>query len=109
LGKKEEDQKQKQEAEIRKIYLPRRNRGEMFAVVMQLMGADRVKAYCEDGKERSCRITGKMRKRVWLRSGDIIVIRLWDFDPSTADVIWRYLGFQTEYLRRKGLLGWLPV
>ncbi|MBI5884661.1 translation initiation factor eIF-1A [archaeon] len=110
MGKKEEEEQQQKEAEqLRKIYLPRRNEGEMFAVVMQLMGADRVKAYCEDGIERNCRIPGRMKKRVWLRANDIIVIKLWEIDNKQADVVWRYLGMQTENLRRRGLLNKLQV
>lgn len=107
--KKEEEARQKQEETIRKTYMPKRNQGELFAIVLQLMGGDRIKALCEDGKERSCRIPGKLRKRVWLRQGDLIVVRLWDFDPTQADVVWRYLGFQLEYLKRKGVVKNLPI
>jgi translation initiation factor 1A len=92
------------QAEVTRVRLPKRDEGEMFAIVMQLMGADQVKALCEDGQERQLRIPGKLRKRVWLREDDIIITRLWDFQPIKGDVVWRYLGHQVEWLKRNGHL-----
>ncbi len=92
-----------------KMRLPYRDHGEMFAVVTKLHGTDQILAQCEDGKERHCRIPGKLKKKVWMREGDVIIIRLWDFQPIKADVVWRYLPMQTEKLRRMNLLGKLPV
>lgn len=101
-----EEQKQEQ---LRRIRLPHRDELEQFALVTQLLGVGKIRAMAEDGVERICRIPGKMKKRVWLRDGDLIIIQLWDFQPSKANVSWRYLGYQLEYLKRKGLLGKLPV
>ncbi len=92
-----------------KMRLPYRDHGEMFAVVIKLHGGDQIAAACEDGKERKCRIPGKLKKKVWMREGDVIIIRLWDFQPIKADVVWRYLPMQTERLRRMNLLGKLPT
>jgi len=91
------------------IRFPREKDNEQFALVTQLMGGDQVKAKCADGLERSCRIPGKMKKKVWLRQNDLIIIKVWDFQPSKADVVWRFLGNQTEWLRRKGYLKNLQV
>jgi len=87
-----------------KIRLPRRNEGEMFAKAVQLLGGDQIKALCEDGKERVVRIPGKMRKSVWIRENDILIVRLWDFQPSKADIVWRYQGFQINWLEKNGHL-----
>ncbi len=92
-----------------RIRLPRRKDGEQFALATQLVGGDQIRAVAEDGEERSCRIPGKMRKRVWIRVGDVIIIRAWDFQPSKADVVWRYLRFQKEHLKKRGLLQKLPL
>jgi translation initiation factor 1A len=92
-----------------KLRLPKEKEGEMFALALQRMGGDQIKALCADGQERSCRIPGKMRKRVWIREGDVIIIKLWDFQPSKADVVWRYLGFQVERLKRMGVVKNLPI
>lgn len=51
------------------------------------------------------RIPGKMKRRVWLRVGDVIIIRPWSIQPDEkADVVWRYLPPQTDWLRRKGYI-----
>jgi len=50
-----------------------------------------------------------MRKRVWLRENDIVIIRLWDFQPIKADIAWRYTNIQKEHLMRKGYLSRLPM
>ncbi len=110
MGRREDEQTAKlQEEQLRKIRLPRREEHEMFGIVMQLHGGSQIKVFCEDGIERNCRIPGKMKKKTWMRERDIVVIKLWDFQPSKADIVWRYLGMQTEHLKRKGFLSKLPV
>ncbi|MEM4261369.1 MAG: translation initiation factor eIF-1A [Candidatus Diapherotrites archaeon] len=100
---KEKDENQIQE-EIKKIPLPKKENLEMFGMVVQLHGSNQVKILCEDGLERICRIPGRMKKKTWLRERDIVIIKLWDFQPSKADVVWRYLGTHVEHLKKKGLL-----
>jgi len=94
---------------VSRIRLPRRNDGEMFAIATQLHGTNQIRALCEDKQERMCRIPGKLKKRVWIREGDLIVIKLWDFQPIKADIVWRYLGVQKSHLEKKGLLKNLPI
>ena len=79
--------------------------GEMLGVVTKLLGFDRIMVKCQDGKERLCRIRGKMKRRVWIRDGDIVIVSPWDFQSDTrGDVVWRYTHSQADALRRKGLL-----
>ena len=106
---KKDNKKGNQEEEIVRVKLPKRDKGEMFGVVLQRHGSDQVRVACEDSEERMCRIPGKMRKKVWMRENDVVVIRLWDFQPSKADIVWRYLGNQVQWLKRKGYLKGLPI
>lgn len=69
-----------------------------------MLGANRVKVRCMDGKVRIGRIPGKMKKRIWIREGDIVIIVPWDFENGKADVIWRYTRPQVDWLERKGYL-----
>lgn len=101
-------QKNEQE-EIGRVRMPRQAEHEMFGIVTQLLGATQVRIFCQDGIERNCRIPGKMKKRVWMRQRDIVIVRIWDFQPSKADVVWRFLGNQTEWLKRNGKLEGLPL
>ena len=100
---------EKKQEEIRKIRMPKKDRLEMLGVILQLHGSDQVRVACDDGKERMCRIPGKMRKRVWMRERDLVIVRLWDFQPIKGDIIWRYTGAQGEHLRKGGVLSNLPL
>ncbi len=50
------------------------------------------------------RIPGKLKKRVWIREGDVVIIVPWEFQTEKADVVWRYTGPQVNYLQRNGFL-----
>jgi translation initiation factor 1A len=91
-----------------RMRLPNPNELEQFAVVLQLMGSNQIKVLSEDGEERQVRIPGKLLKKVWIRENDVVIIKLWDFQRSKGDVIWRYLGNQVEWLKRNGKLRNLP-
>lgn len=88
----------------RRMRVPNKDELEMFGVVSQLMGVNNVSVMCEDGKERICRIPGKMFKHIWLKQGDLVIVKLWDFQPTKGDIVWRYLGFQVSSIEKKGLL-----
>jgi len=94
---------------MRKVKLPKKEQNEMFAVVSKLLGANKILAICQDSKERNCRIPGRMKKRIWLREGDLIIIKIWDFQPTKADVVWRYSNTQKHYLANRGYLKGLPI
>ena len=61
-------------------------------------------AACEDGKERHCRIPGKLKKRMWIREGDLLVVRVWDFQDEKCDIRHRYTKTESTYLSRRGML-----
>ena len=92
-----------------RLRTPNKKDLEMFGLLVQLHGSDQVRVLCEDGLERMCRIPGKMRKKVWLREGDVVIVKLWEIQRSRADVVWRFFGAQVEQLRRKGYLKNIPV
>ena len=87
-----------------RVPLPKRKVNEMFAIADQILGGRRVRAVCEDGETRLSRIPGKMRRRQWVREGDLIVIQPWEFQDEKANVVMRYTKTQSLYLSRKGVL-----
>jgi len=99
LGKK----KVLTEEELSEMVLPSAN--DVLGVAVKLLGFDRVLVKCQDGNERLCRIRGKMKRRVWIRVGDVVLVSPWDFQSDKrGDLIWRYTRSQAELLRRKGYL-----
>jgi len=100
LGKK----KVLSESEIHdSLILPSQN--DVLGVAVKLLGFDRIMVKCQDGHERLCRIRGKMKRRVWIREGDIVLVSPWDFQSDKkGDLIWRYTKAQAEILRKRGIL-----
>jgi translation initiation factor 1A len=99
LGKK----KVLSEGELSQLVLPSAN--DILGVAIKLLGFDRVLVKCQDGHERLCRIRGKMKRRVWIREGDIVLVSPWDFQTDKrGDIFWRYTKAQAETLRRKGYI-----
>jgi len=88
------------EQELNRLVLPSAN--DILGVAVKLLGFDRVQVKCQDGHERLCRIRGKMKRRVWIREGDIVLVSPWDFQSDKrGDLIWRYTRSQAEQLRRE--------
>ena len=87
-----------------RVKMPNKKVNEMFALASQILGGRRVTVLCEDGETRMARIPGKMRRRQWVREGDLIIVWPWDFQDSKADVKHRYTKTQAMYLSRKGVL-----
>ena len=91
-----------QDYAIRRVRLP--EEGELFGIVMRLLGNDRAVVKCMDGITRTGRIPGRMRKRIWIRQDDIVIVAPWDFQDAKADIVWRYTPGQVRFLEERGYL-----
>ena len=102
--KKEEQAKQDQmQQEIARIKLPRGK--QTFGVLDQRLGGSRARVRCLDGKTRICRIPGRLKRRLWVREGDIIIIEPWEFGgDEKGDIIFKYSKTQTYFLKQRGYL-----
>jgi translation initiation factor 1A len=81
------------------------SKNDVLGVATKMLGFDRIMVKCQDGHERLCRVRGKLKRRVWIRDGDIVLVSPWDFQSDTrGDIFWRYRKNQTEQLRLKGYL-----
>ena len=85
-----------------RVTLPYKPKGEMFAVAETFQGGSRLQLICEDGKRRMGRIPGKLRRRMWVRENDLLIVVPWSFQDSKADVKFRYTPTQTSNLKRNG-------
>merc|ERR1719320_799781 len=59
---------------------------------------------CFDGMKRLCHIRGKLRKKVWINGGDIILLGLRDYQDAKADVILKYTADEARNLKTYGEL-----
>lgn len=85
-----------------RVSLPYKPKGEMFAVAETFQGGSRLQIICEDGIRRMGRIPGKLRRRMWVRENDLLIVVPWSFQDSKADVKFRYTPTQTANLKRRG-------
>jgi translation initiation factor 1A len=89
--------------QFERVKLPRGR--EVLGVLEQRVGGSRMKVRCMDGKMRLCRIPGKLKRRLWVREGDILIIEPWEFDgDAKGDVVHKYKPGQIGFLKRKGFL-----
>ncbi len=88
---------------IVRVRMPRE--GEVLGVVEEMLGAGRFRVNCRDGNQRVCRVSGKFKRRQWIRPGDIVLVRPWEVQgEEKGDVIWKYRMAEVEWMRRKGML-----
>merc|ERR1711988_1066074 len=78
--------------------------GQEYAQVLTMLGGGRLEAQCFDGIKRMCGIRGKMRKRVWISQGDIVLVGLRDFQDEKGDVILKYTADEARNLKAYGEL-----
>lgn len=78
---------------------------EVLGIVEQRVGANRMIVRCLDGKQRNCRIPGALRRSLWIRPNDTVIVKPWEFDvDKRGDVIFKYTPAAIEWLKRKGFL-----
>jgi len=87
-----------------RVRLPKKKLGEQFACAKLMMGANHIRVSCMDGVERMGRIKGKIKKRAWIREGDIIIVVPWSFQDDKCDIIYRYLPPQADWLKKNNYL-----
>lgn len=102
--KKEQQAIQDQiQEEIRRVRMPRDK--QVIGTVDQRLGGSRMKVRCFDGKTRICRIPGRMKRRLWVREGDFLLIEPWALGgEDKGDVVFKYKPNQVDWLKKKGLI-----
>jgi len=89
--------------EFIRVRLPR-GENELIGIIEQRVGGIRMLVRCTDGKTRNCRVKGKLKKSLWLRENDIVLIELWEFDKDRGDIIFKYNPTSINWLKSKGYL-----
>lgn len=106
MSKKGKEEAAKQEAiqqEISRVKLPRGDQS--MGIVETRLGASRMRVRCLDGKVRICRIPGRLKRRLWVREGDLVLVQPWEFEgDEKGDVIFKYRPSQVDWLKKKGHL-----
>lgn len=105
MGKKKEEQAalEQQQQEIRRTKTPRGR--EVYGLIEQRLGGNRMRVRCLDGKIRVCRIPGRLKRKLWVRERDICIIEPWEYlGDEKGDIVFKYRPTQVNYLRQNGQL-----
>ena len=91
------------EKDLKDVVLPLKN--DILGLVQKMLGFDRVMVKCPDENVRVCRIRGKMKRRTWIREGDIVLMSPWDFQSEErGEIFFRYTANQVYELKQKAIL-----
>ena len=78
---------------------------EIIGSITQRLGGSRMYVACMDGKTRICRIPGRLKKNLWIREGNIVLVEPWEFQgDKKGDIIWKYNPTQVRWLKQKRYL-----
>ncbi|OJZ85297.1 hypothetical protein ASPFODRAFT_165205 [Aspergillus luchuensis CBS 106.47] len=94
----------KNENDNEKRELVFKEEGQEYAQVVKMLGNGRLEALCFDGEKRLAHIRGKLRKKVWINQGDIILLSLRDYQDEKGDVIMKYTADEARSLKAYGEL-----
>lgn len=98
----DQNQEQSSQGPIR-VRVPRGR--EVLGKVEQRAGGNRMIISCFDGKTRNCRVPGRLKRKLWIRPGDIILVEPWEFEgDKKGDIIFSYTPTAIKWLERKGFL-----
>lgn len=99
----ERDESEESEEEVIRVPLPKGN--QCLGILEQRLGANHMLVKCLDGKSRNCRVPGRLKKKLWLREGDIVLVEPWELGgESRGDILLKYTQAQVEWLKKKGFL-----
>ena len=106
MKKPQQSAQETYEEDIRRVKLPRGN--QVFGILERRLGGSRTMVRCFDGKTRVCRIPGRLKRRLWVREGDLLMIEPWEHGgDAKGDVVFKYKPNQVQFLKSKGYLNQL--
>ena len=99
--KKQEEQRPPEQA-VQRARLPRGE--EIIGIIEQRLGGNKMMVNCLDGKSRNCRVPGRLKRALWLRPKNVVIVSPWELDKDRGDIIFKYKPNQVEWLKRQGHL-----
>ncbi|GIU68341.1 MAG: translation initiation factor IF-1 [Candidatus Pacearchaeota archaeon] len=95
----EEESEKEEQLRVR---LPKNE--EVIGIIEERLGGNKMLVNCLDGKIRNCRVPGRLKRDLWLRPGDVVIVELWEFDKDRGDIVFKYKPTHVEWLKEKGFI-----
>tara|TARA_R100001163_G_C5068378_1_gene208535 strand:- start:9372 stop:9839 length:468 start_codon:yes stop_codon:yes gene_type:complete len=62
-----------------------------------------------DAREYLCHIRGKMRKKIWMNEGDLVLVGFRQFENDKCDIIHKYTSDEFKKLKKMGVITHLKL
>lgn len=103
MGYYKKQNKNQEEEKVTRVKLPRGR--EVLGIIEQRLGGNKMLVNCLDGKTRNCRVPGRLRRKLWLRPNDVVIIEPWELGgDKKGDIIFKYRLNQVDWLKKNGYL-----
>ena len=80
--------------------IPQEKQFEILDEISRLEEKLRTTEHITDDITRRGRIRGKLKRRIWIRDNDVVVIAPWDFkETERGDIVWRFTLPQVDWLK----------
>lgn len=90
------------EPQVIRVKLPKGK--ELLGIIEQRLGGNRMLIKCTDGISRNCRVPGRLKRALWLRANDVVIVEPWEHDNTKGDVLFKYNPTAIQWLEDKGYL-----
>lgn len=77
---------------------------EFIGLVEKRLGGSRMQIKAMDGRDILARVPGRAKKFLWIREGDIVLLKPWELDKDKADLFYKYKPNEVNVLNKKGML-----
>ena len=102
-GRGQRGRGEEQPQEVTRVRLPKGR--EVLGIVETRLGFGKSRVICADGKTRICRVPGHLRRNLWVRPDNIVIVEPWEYEgDAKGDIIWIYTENQADWLKRNNYL-----
>ncbi|MFT4243975.1 MAG: translation initiation factor eIF-1A [Candidatus Woesearchaeota archaeon] len=77
---------------------------EFIGIVEKRLGGSRMMIRGMSGQETMARVPGRMKKFLWIREGDVVLLQPWEIEKDKSDLIYKYKPNEIRQLQKEGLL-----
>jgi translation initiation factor 1A len=104
MGNKKLDKKKKDLSNgfATKVRYPKGD--EFIGIVEKRLGCSRMTIRKMDGTTCMATVPGRMRKFLWIREGNIVLLEPWKIEKEKSDLIYKFSHNEIKKLEKQGLL-----
>ena len=84
-----------------RVRFPREN--QFVGIVDKRLGGSRMYIKMMDGKTLLARVPGKLRKSLWIRENDVVLVERWELSKDKGDLIYKYKPEEIKVLEKKNI------